>query len=233
MADTHRRHFVYRLSAGIRRHDDGAQYSVHSDVNWNHPSRFGIYFPEVRHQISRGETALELVVRRGQFLYAFHPGPGARCAQDWSDPHRWWSCCERFLCRVAYTVCVRMWSVRARALCFSRGDLSYCRPQHREPCAKRFSLASALLRRRACPHRIRCFHHFETWRARDVSRPDTMVGAAAHWDDARLRDRSTGQPLAAQVCGGAIRRDCRSDVDPYWLELGAISKADYARRHHL
>jgi hypothetical protein len=34
------------------------------------------------------------------------------------------------------------------------------------------------------------------------------------------------------VCGGAIRRDRRSDVDPHWLELGAISKADYARHHH-
>jgi len=47
-----------------------------------------------------------------------------------------WSCCERFLCRVAYAVCVRVRPVRARALRFSRGDLSYCRPQHRERCAK-------------------------------------------------------------------------------------------------
>ena len=46
LAYPHRRHFVYRLSAGIRRHDDGAQYSVHADVNRNRPSRFGIYFPE-------------------------------------------------------------------------------------------------------------------------------------------------------------------------------------------
>ena len=87
MANTDRRHFVYRLSAGIRGHDDGAQYSVHTHVNRDRPSRFGIYFPEVRHQISRGETRLEHVVRRGQFLYAFHPGRGARRAQHWPHPH--------------------------------------------------------------------------------------------------------------------------------------------------
>src|SRR5882757_1706867 len=125
-----------------------------------------------------------------------------------------------------------MWSVRACALCFSRGDLSYRRPQYREACAKRFSLARALLRHCASPHRIRCFHHFETWRAHYVSRLDTMVGAAAHWGDARLRDRSTGKSLAAPICGGAIRGDRRSDVDPRRLELGAISKADCARYHH-
>ena len=36
----------------------------------------------------RGETGLELVVRCGQFLYALHPGRGARSAQHWSDSHR-------------------------------------------------------------------------------------------------------------------------------------------------
>lgn len=38
--------------------------------------------------------------------------------------------------------------------------------------------------------------------------------------------------IAAQVCGGAIRCDRRSDVDAYRLEVGAISKADYARHHY-
>jgi hypothetical protein len=38
--------------------------------------------------------------------------------------------------------------------------------------------------------------------------------------------------VAAPICGGAIRGDRRSDIDPRRLELGAISKADYARHHY-
>ena len=105
-------------------------------------------------------------------------------------------------------------------------------PGHREPCARRFSLARALVRRRARAHCLRSFHHVEGRRASNVSRLDAMVGAAAHRDNARLRDRSVNQSLAATVCVCANRRDRRSDVDPDWLEFGAIPEADYARHHH-